>query len=283
MSRIVSLTCVASVCAVMISCTKMNSDLVNEAPGGQVQVVKSDYQASEFLTSSVGVIPREQSTVFKLMPDGNIIAGLIQQESLDSVTYSIIKSANQVAFTRAAVPSDTILVAYLNQSGRISSVKQGNAPDFNFLPTNFQYQNGRLSRVDIKHNDVLMSSEFTYDNNGNIIRIKEISGEEEAPAVTEFKYDLHNKATGQVYHDAPGMFTFNTFALLQYAGYFPEMSPVNLRTKTTVTWNSDYEAYNVRLGNHRVDANGLLTAYDVLDEEDNIVRTHLVAWQAVQQ
>lgn len=277
MNKTFSLTCLVAIIVASVSCTKMDQDLDMTAAAAGIAVQRSGFQATEFLSSSVGVIPREQQTIFSAGADGSIAAYLLREEGLATVRLIRIESEGQVAFTSAAKPSDTVLVAYFNSEGRVASVKQGDAADFNFLPANFYYKNGRLSNYDMDQDAVLTKAEFSYDQRGNIVRISEKTGEESL-AVTEYSYDPYNRAAAQVYQEVSGTFN-NSFALLQYAGYFPELNPSSLRTRTRVVWDGDYEVYNLRLANHKKDLNGLLTSYDIVDEDNNVLRTHLVSWK----
>lgn len=186
---------------------------------------------------------------------------------------------NRVAFTAASNSADTILIAHFDKKGLLVSITQGNAPNENYLPTNFQYKNGKLSAMRINFQGSQLVSNFTYDKNGNCKKIQELPLNGQDMGYVEYEYNTGVKATNQVYFDEPRGFTRNTFSLAEYMGWLPGLNPVNLRTHTKVVWEDGYEAHNVYYKNHVTDGTGKLTKYEVaFSPSDASYEKHEINW-----
>jgi hypothetical protein len=180
-----------------------------------------------------------------------------------SSTYEVNWKKNRVALIHAGT-ADTLLVADLNKSGRVITTRDGNRPDFQYLPTSFNYTNDRVNVMKIHFSGTDLLANFHY-NNGNITRIDDIGDGSTTPGKIEYQYATGNKIKQQQYFDEPRKFSWNTFTLLQFLGLFPELDGENLRTRTTVDWGNNYIAYDKVLVNHQVDQNGRLMQYAVTD------------------
>jgi hypothetical protein len=178
---------------------------------------------------------------------------------------NLITSNTTIAFVNAAAPADTILVATLNARGKVEKITQGNKPDYMFLPTTFEYNNDRLTAMNITLGSNTTKSNFFYDNQNNITSIEDQpTPSVSVPGKVSYGYTTQ-KAAQQFYMDEPRGYSWNSFSLLQYAGLFPELNPTNLRTSTKVLWGNNYQAYNMNIANHQLDGNNNLTSYEVLN------------------
>ena len=115
-------------------------------------------------------------------------------------------------------------------------------------------------RRSISFNGMELVSNFSYDRNGNLVLMQDVSLFGEVPGRSEFSYNLSSTAKNQNYFDEPRGFAENSYMLLQYLGLLP-LSPTNLRTGSKVYWEDDYLASDVSLTDHVVDGNGNLVSY----------------------
>lgn len=284
MKKFFPLACVIALAGIGFqSCNKMDAGLVQSPASNLNEVPQVQSQPEELIISSVGVIPKEEFMVFKMFTgeDGNtqITTELASAGGYadNLLSFNIIRSASQVAFVDAGKASDTVFIAYLNDEGKVRAVKQGNAANENFLPGNFYYKNGKLSKLEVLHGKTMVGSEFEYDSRGNISTIREFSNLDNETVTTNFGYDLSKSATSQVYFEMPSGFINNGFVLLEYAGLFPELQPKNLRT--SVKKKDSYSETETLIGNHTLGLNGAVTGYDIVDEHGNVLRAHRISWK----
>ena len=189
--------------------------------------------------------------------------------NIGSATYSVNWKKNHVALIHDGT-SDTLLIAELNKNGKVITTRDGNKPDFQYLPTSFAYSNERLNTMKIHFSGTDLVANFHYSN-GNITRIDDMGDGTSAPGKIEYQYATGNKIKQQQYFDEPRKFSWNTFTLLQFLGLFPELDGENLRTRTTVDWGNNYIAYDKILVNHQVDQSGRLMQYAVTDPSDGTI------------
>ena len=166
--------------------------------------------------------------------------------------------------------ADTLFVAVLNQQGKVLYTRDGNKPDFQYLPTSFSYSNDRIASMKINFNGKQLESKFNFSA-ANVTSIEDVSLTGETPARIEYQYGTGTKIRQQSYFDEPRKFTWNTFTLLQFVGLFPELDGDALRTKTTVYWENNYKIYERQLVNHQVDSEGRLLQYAVSSPTDGLV------------
>ncbi len=188
---------------------------------------------------------------------------------IGSSTYSVQWKKDRVALIYDGT-ADTLLVAVLNQNGRVVSTRDGNKPDFEYLPTSFNYSNNKVNAMKIHFSGTDLLANFHYSN-GNITRIDDIGDGSTTPGRIEYQYAAGNKIKQQQYFDEPRKFSWNTFTVLQFLGLFPELDGENLRTRTTVDWGNNYIAYDKVLVNHQVDQQGRLMQYAVTDPADGTI------------
>lgn len=266
-----NILCLAVSCALVFvtGCTKV--EMVNADPETLSKPAVNNTnpcQALSFTSTSINDPSYSVTGFSKSMEPGtgqvqSLTAGIYSGGAIeDSIPFRLIYGNQSIAFIRRDRPADTILVANLDKKGLVTSTRDGNAPDFNYLPTSFSYRNGKISGMKITLNGTQLSSNFTYDKNGNLLLIQNVSQYGETPGRIEYKYDLSRKAANQIYFDEPRGFSLNTYTLLEYAGLLPTR-PSNLRTGVRVMWEDDYEAYNADILNHQVDAAGNLIQYEM--------------------
>ena len=189
--------------------------------------------------------------------------------NIGSATYSVNWKKNRLALIHDGT-TDTLLIAELNRNGKVVSTRDGNKPDFQYLPTLFDYSDNRVNtmKIDFSGKDLLANFHYT---NGNITRIDDIGDGSTTPGKVEYQYATGNKIKQQQYFDEPRKFSWNTFTLLQFLGLFPELDGENLRTRTTVDWGNNYIAYDKILVNHQIDQDGRLMQYAITDPADGTI------------
>ena len=188
---------------------------------------------------------------------------------VSSATYSVQWKKDRIALIYDGT-ADTLLVAVLNQNGRVVTTRDGNKPDFQYLSTSFDYSNNKVNTMKIHFSGTDLLANFHYTN-GNITRIDDIGDGSTTPGKIEYQYATGDKIKQQQYFDEPRKFSWNTLTLLQYLGLFPELDGENLRTRTTVDWGNNYIAYDKVLVNHQVDQQGRLMQYAVTDPADGTI------------
>lgn len=149
--------------------------------------------------------------------------------------------------------ADTVLYVYFNSNGRVGSLR-GTDKLVNFeerLRSNrFIYENNRLAAIETiipngPGNELRFTSPLTYDSYGNVLSLRNNS----------YVYDITRKPRQQFYIDDYMDYEFGYY-LLQYLGYFPEVTnPPNIRihVKTNV--------FDRDLTGHSFDADNRLTGY----------------------
>ncbi|HKP31749.1 MAG TPA: hypothetical protein VJT83_03455 [Chitinophagaceae bacterium] len=265
---------------ILFSCKK-----VGVGPDGEVQESKVDKKSSCFITSLDYSNSAQSQTVFKTQfnSEGNafrIEAGTHSGGVINStIVLNIVNSGSSIAFVNAASPSDTILIASLNNRGKVEKISEGNKPDFAFPPTTFEYINDRVTAMHITLGSTTTTSNFLYDNKNNNTSIED-QPTASVPVPGKVTYEYTNQKAGQqFYMDEPRGFSWNSFSLLQYAGLFPELNPSNLRSHTKVMWGNNYQAYDLDISNHQVDGNGNLTSYEVVSPNSgDVVSKYNLAW-----
>lgn len=182
------------------------------------------------------------------------------------VKFNVIYKNKSVSLVNSDNPADTAMNIKLNNDGNADFTTDGNAPNSNFLPTRLKYKNARLISRRISFAGTELASNFSYDGNGNLTLIQDISQYGEVPGRSEYSYDLTRTAKSQVYYDEPRGFAENTYMLLQYLDLLP-VKPINIRTASKVYWQDDYLVYDVRLINHVIDGSGNLNTYESASSE----------------
>lgn len=255
------------------------------AADGQLQEKKVGKKSSCFVTSFDFSNASQSQTVFKTQynSEGNafrIEAGTYSGGVINSsITLNVVTSNGSIAFVNAAAPGDTVLIATLNSRGKVQRISHGNKPDFMFLPITFDYNNDRVSAMHISLGATTTTSNFFYDNKNNNTSIEdEPTASVPVPGKVVYAY-TNQKASQQFYMDEPRGFSWNSFSLLQYAGLFPELNPSNIRKSTKVVWGNNYQAYNMNIENQRLDGNGNLTSYEVVNPNSgSVVSKYNLAW-----
>lgn len=95
-----------------------------------------------------------------------------------------------------------------------------------------------------------------YDDQGNIISTSYPGGDGYL-----YDYDYSKKATQQFYMDEL-RFIDDGMTLMQYLGLFPELTPVNLRTRVRIGSTRFGYFYDRYLVNHQLDNSGRLVQYN---------------------
>lgn len=196
---------------------------------------------------------------------------------MNTIAFDVHWSAGSVAFLRAGTTTDTVLVASLNAQGKPVDVVAGNRPDFNYLPTSFEYNNNRIAAMKIQNAGRTLVSRYQYDDRSNCLAIIDDAQGSEIPGHVEYTYQ-NKKADQQLYLDEPRPFSWNTFSLMQFAGFFPELQPTHLRTGVKVFWANNYKAYDVQLVNHQV-TDGKLMKYEVNFGGNSTTNAQFIDWQ----
>lgn len=188
-----------------------------------------------------------------------INAGLYSGGSIwDTVYLNLTYDQNKIFFISAENAGDTGIVLHVDNSGRPLRADVGEIIDNGFGPQEFFYENDRLANINIDND--WMRIWFRYDQNGNNTQIVTDSSEGLPRINHVYQYNLHTKNHQQFYMDEARGFSFNVLTILHAAGFFPELNPVNTRTRTTVHWGS-YLAYDFELNNHDFDNSGRLLQY----------------------
>ncbi|HYF32034.1 MAG TPA: hypothetical protein VD993_13015 [Chitinophagaceae bacterium] len=251
---------------ILFSCEK--TDLVPENPETVEKKKDADCEVTAFRYNANTGSGTTNQYVFKRQNDpstgrlSQIITAVYQGGAITStLTFDVRWANNSIVFLKAGSATDTVLVASLNAQGKPIDVVAGNAPDANYLPTSFEYNNTRLSAMKITLGSNLLVSRFAYDGKGNCTSIQDDGQGSMTPGRVEYTYG-NKKADRQLYLDEPRIFSWNTFSLLQFSGLFPELQPAQLRTGVKVFWANNYKVYDVNLVNHHVEG-GNLQRYEV--------------------
>jgi hypothetical protein len=176
------------------------------------------------------------------------------------IKFSLIYNNKNIALVHAENSLDTVINIKLNNEGFADYTVNGNAPNENYLPTRLKYKSGKLIKRSISFNSNTLVANFSYDQNGNLILMQDLSLFGEVPGRSEFTYDLARTGKNQDYFDEPRGFAENTYMLLQYLSLLP-LTPTNVRTGSKVYWEDDYLVSNSKLTDHVFDSNGNLVSY----------------------
>lgn len=250
---------------ILFSCTK--TDISEDVPE-VTSKKKVDCEITAFRFNALSENGTVSKYVFKKQMDPS--SGRLQQITTavyqggafnSSVTLDVLWGAGSVAFVRSGSTADTMLIVSLNAQGKPVSAVGGNAASQDFLNTSFEYINNRLDAMKISLAGNLLVSRFSYDDKNNCTLIQDEARASEIPGRIEYSYE-NRKADKQVYYDEPRPFSWNTFSLIQFAGFLKELEPTNLRSGVKVWWGNNYKAYDVRLTNHQLNG-GTLVKYDV--------------------
>ena len=250
----------------LFSCQKVNSVNDDEIVGKRK--LKNDLCLISSFGYSNNSIPQQSIFTNHYDLSGRsmeVEAGLFSGGSVFSnITLSVKWINGAIAFVDANATQDTVLIASFNKNGRIDKLVAGNKPNANFLATSFDYDQSKLRAMYITLGTNTMTSYFDYDQRGNLISISDApTSSVTIPGKVEYGYAANEKANGQFYFDEPRGFSWNSFSLLQYIGFFPELQPVNLRTSTKVMWGNNYQAYHMDIINQKLDQQGKLISYDI--------------------
>ena len=259
------------------SCQKVNS--VNNDEVADKKKSKKDLCLINSFTYSNANVPIQTLFTNHYDLDGRTLqvdAGLFSGGSpLSNISLKVSWTTNGIAFTDANAAQDTILIATFSKKGRIEKIVTGNKANSQFLPTTFTYSKDQLESMTTTLAGKTETSNFKYDDKGNLTSIEDLpTASVPVPGKVEYQYATNEKAGDQFYFDEPRKFSWNSFSLLQYIGFFPELQPINLRTSTKVTWGNNYVAYYMNIGNHQMDAQGKLVSYDVMSPTSSQAITH---------
>lgn len=264
-----------------ISCEK--NDLITESPT-EVKNKKVECEVLAFRYNALTGSGTTNQYVFKKQLDPS--TGKLQQLTAAAYQGGAISSshimdvhwnAGSVVFMKAGSATDTVLVVSLNADGKPANVTLGGAAGMDYLPTSFEYTNSKLSAMKISLAGNQNVSRFSYDNKGNCVLIQDDPQGSITPGRVEYTYD-NKKADRQLYYDEPRGFSWNTYSLLQFAGFFPELQPTHLRTGVKVYWGNNYKAYDASIGNHQVQ-DGTLQRYDVTFSGSTTPIPYFTDWQ----
>jgi len=194
----------------------------------------------------------------------------------DTVHLDLTYTSDKIYFISAENSADTGLVVHIDNAGRALRAEVGQIIDNGFGPQEFFYKQGRLNLINIDDN--LMRIWFRYDQHGNNTQIVTDSSEGLARINHVYEYDTRKKKYNNIYLDEARGFSFNVLTILHAAGFFPELNPVNTRTRTTVTWGN-YLAYDFVQFDHKYDKNGRLLQYKTASPGSNTpVATYNVSY-----
>ena len=181
-------------------------------------------------------------------------------ENLIHFNLRVAYHGQEVYLINKESPYDTTLKVYLNAQGRVRECF--GTSDF-IAHNRFYYNGNRLRAIEFFTPYFDGRDTCEYDAYGNILSI---TSEDLFMGVRDgyfYQYDYSKKVKEQFYFDEIRDLN-NDFALLQYLGCFPELTPVNLRTHTRLGLEIGSATYNKDLINHTYDAKGRLTGYDVV-------------------
>jgi len=252
----------------MTSCTKvqMAEEQQENLNARSIPVSKSSCEALSFNAQSLSDPDYHYSNFTKTVDPatGKITAievGVYSGGSISEwVNFHVVYKNKSISLVYADSKSDTALNIKINNEGFAESVTNGNAPNANFLPTKLKYKDGKVIRRNISFNGTELVANFTYDRNGNLILMQDVSLFGEIPGRSEFSYDLSRTSKNQNYFDEPRGFAENSYMVLQYLGLLP-LTPTNIRTASRVYWEDDYLVSDVKLTDHVVNADGNLVSY----------------------
>jgi len=259
-----------------MSCQKMNSvigdEISDKKKSKDLCLINSFSYSNSYVPTTTIFTNNYDLTGRALQVDAGLFSG---GSVLSSAKLNVTWTTNGIAFIDANAAQDTVLVATFDKKGRVDKITPGNKPNAQFLPTTFTYSKNRLQSMNITVAGNTETSNFDYDNKGNLISITDLATTSvPIPGKVEYGYGTNEKAGDQFYFDEPRKFSWNSFSLLQYIGLFPELQPTNLRTSTKVTWGNNYLVYQMNIGNHQMDNQGKLVSYDVISPGNGQTVSH---------
>ena len=155
--------------------------------------------------------------------------------------------------------ADTAYSIEFNSFGRPQTITQIHG--FSRFQLSFTYKNGRLDSIKFP-NTVYNPEVCYYDSRGNITSIKQYLPLYGQYAGSFYEYDYSRTAENQVYFNEVTGDVLHPFLLLRYLDLFPELNPINVRTRaSTGLENVSYLSRDYLL-NHQFDADGKLLSYD---------------------
>lgn len=178
----------------------------------------------------------------------------------------VVYNGSEVYLINKLAPFDTTLKVFLNAQGRVRECL-----GTGYIPRNkYFYQGNRLRAIEV---DGFYHDTCIYDNRGNILSIAVPAAPGEPSYGFFYEYDYSRKAKQQFYLDETRDLNVN-FALLQYLGAFPELDPVNVRTRSRTGFSDGSTLWDATLVNHRFDSQGRLLGYDIgFEDGDSVVAT----------
>jgi hypothetical protein len=196
--------------------------------------------------------------------DCNFTNDILPTDLLSTTLYLKIAQKDRVVFlikkdTLKAALSDTLVRIYLNENGRPDSCIGGpgsepQAPPGSFEKEYYTYKDNRVTVVKMNITFVIGGSAFSEDGADTVKYDK--YGNPSSFGGMSYTYDYTRKARPQFYCD-DYMGNESNFYLLQYLGYFPEVtSPVNVRTGVNTGGDTGGPLYD-----QRFDAEGRLIGY----------------------
>lgn len=193
-------------------------------------------------------------------------------DSLPHYRLRLEYKSQKIFFIRMEAPFDTVVTAYLNAQGRVVRTISRNE----ILENKFEYRNNRLFSVTYRTNEWGMTDTCVYDSYGNILSIARMESEGRHGYL--YDYDYSRKAKQQIYIEYTRSFN-NDFTLMQYMGFFPELNPVHLRTRSRFGQENVY-MFREDIVNHKLDAQGKMTGYDITSPGDpQLIVTHIsIKW-----
>lgn len=184
----------------------------------------------------------------------NIIASL---EDLPHYRLRLEYRPSKIYFIRMESPYDTVVTAWLNQQGRVIRTSSQNGT----WESKFVYRNNRLFSIQWPEAYGITDT-CEYDAYGNILSIAHYVDYYFVDREGYFyEYDYSKQGKQQFYLEEI-RFINNDFTLMQYMGFFPELNPRHLRTRTLIGQKSF--AFGQYLANHVLDAKGKLLQYDIV-------------------
>jgi len=189
--------------------------------------------------------------------------------------YLVRHSQKKLLFVDMDNLMDTVMIVQFNAFMRPETIITG-GPLFN-LQIKFFYKNNRLDSI--RFSDPFGGYKCEYDDNGNILAIKQFSLGHGQYVGTFYQYDYSKRIKLQVYHDeAVGEVNF-PFVILQYLDLFPELNPKNARIRSRVGLEVGPHISDFILSNHMVDADGKLISYEISTATDPSVGQVNLEWK----
>ena len=207
------------------------------------------------------VVPYLFKKTFDSQGRVNSIDAFVSPYGAASRQQARIEYKNQMVYILDNASSDTAMVIWLNNAGRITKAEEKSGFKYTYptVPTVYQFtydSNNRLQEYtvnifsSIPQNHVVKPA---YDANGNCTKIQ----------TAEFTYDLTRTAKKQFYFEDTELINSSWlgFKLLEYLNYFPEItSPKNIRINSKIMAGT-YVLLNFDLQDHQFDSDGKVISY----------------------